>query len=221
MTMTRLANPPSSHPVFAGLCNDCRRPMWRHTKDQRGLLKSNASETRCTSCVAWRQDHPDRDPRESKGNVAERIPAERAEADSNWRRANLSECRDAPPELFAPEPLPDEREDGQTPQDRADDWKMREAVVATYCHQCPMLAACRQAALDHAYEGIWGGLWQTYVKWTDLETGDWGPSANVRGAARERMLERAEADRRPVDTEPTEAELVALEPLVAELEAVA
>jgi hypothetical protein len=98
---------------------------------------------------------------------------------------------------------------------------VREAVVATYCHQCPMLAACRRTALENAYEGIWGGLWQTYTRWTDLETGEWGPSANVRGAARRAMLERSGGIPETVDTEPTEAELVELEPLVAELEAAA
>lgn len=223
--MTRaLAAPPMPHPMFAGLCNYCRRPMWRQTKDIRGLLKSNANETTCASCVAWMSDHPGQDPRSSKGNVAERIPAERPESDSRWRGKRLDECRDAPPSLFEPDPFRDERDVEQTPQDRADEWKLRESVVATYCHQCPVIAECRRTALENGYEGIWGGLHQTYMRWTDLETGEWGPSANVRGAARRRMLEQAgdplgelEPLVATVDTEPTLAELEALEPLVAEL----
>jgi hypothetical protein len=199
--------------MFAGLCQFCRRAMWRQTKDERGKLKSNAAETACTSCVAWMHDHPGQDPRNRKGNVAERIPAERPESDPHWRRSRLFECRDAPPGLF--EPADDD--------DDPDAWKRREAVAATYCHRCPVMARCRRTALEQAYEGIWGGIFQTYERWTDLATGDYGPSVNMRGVVRAQIEKRAATARETrialetVDTEPTAAELDDLEPLVAEL----
>lgn len=211
-----LAAPPKPHPMFAGLCGYCRRAMWRQTKDIRGLLKSNAAETACTSCVAWMHDHPGQDPRGRKGNVAERIPAERPESDPRWRRTRAFECRDAPPGLFAPD-------DDEPELDRADAWKLREAVAATYCHRCPVMVQCRRTAIEQGYEGIWGGVHQTYERWTDLATGDYGPSVNVRGAIRAQVEERAAAARdtrlalESVDTEPTPAELDEIALLTAEL----
>lgn len=52
-------------------------------------------------------------------------------------------CRDADPRLFFPE-----TPGGGDPHQ----------VIADYCRQCPVAAACLESALTHRETGIWGGL---------------------------------------------------------------
>lgn len=205
----RLAGPPSPHPVSAGLCQFCRRLMWRQTKNERGLLKSNAAETTCVSCVAWMNEHPGQDPRERRNHAAERIPPERAESDQRWRIGRKA-CADAPRRLFDPDPDPDDDEGGCGAAPTFDE---RRAAARRYCATCPVLDNCRQTALERGYEGLWGALLIGYVRWVELDTGDFGPTVNVHGVARQRIEEAAdrmrERRRASSSTSSTSADTVA------------
>jgi WhiB family redox-sensing transcriptional regulator len=59
----------------------------------------------------------------------------------NWRRQAL--CAEIDPELW----FPDKGDAGAA------------AIARRICHQCPVMAECREEGLAYGYrDGIWGGL---------------------------------------------------------------
>jgi hypothetical protein len=187
---------PRGYPVVAGMCRYCRREFWNgNAPDGSALLHaSQAYPGCCDACGQWLRRNPGGDPRTRKGHLAERIPAERAEADPTWRHhPDGLRCHQAPPELFDPEPDPDDR---PAPDDpgydviRRAEWRQRRDVARVFCDPCPVRSACKAAALAQGWEGLWGGTFFERRRWHDLLDGTDGPTMHA--PARDRK--RAEAE---------------------------
>ena len=154
-------------PTAAGLCVKCRRKMWAHLAHgpDRPVAVS-ADGTHCEPCARYMRETGG-DPRLKKGNPAERVPAEMAEADTTWRAEPLELlCSGIGPEPFYPEPFYD---DPQPPvEEREELLETRRYIARELCAYCPVARSCRQAALDRGYEGVWGGRFFRRNTWYDI-----------------------------------------------------
>lgn len=188
-------------PYFAGLCRLCLREMWANLKDgaRNGLVAVSGDGRTCETCVRYLREQDGADPRESKGSPAERIPAERDE-DQWWHQFAL--CRGIGVEPFAPDPMPGEkgpRGVGTT----------RRYIAAFLCGDCPVARECRTAALEHGYEGIWGGRFFHRNTWLDLFTDLRGPTIHASAPQRRKLLAKLAEAGYDEFGEPLDEEVVA------------
>lgn len=177
------------YPVSPGSCRYCHRQMWLGSKPGTPLLSpSRRHPGACETCSKWIDHNPGQDPTTCKRSVAEVIPAERPEGDMSWRRNPNRRCIGGAPDVFEPDPFPDEPEYG-TRSYRAGLQDARLAAAIRLCGPCPVREQCRTAALRHGYVGLWGAAWFTRLRWRDLLTGDTGdtihayPSRSAQDAA--------------------------------------
>lgn len=175
-------------PRCVGLCRYCWRPIWTDLGSDRKLIRAAVDGDQCQSCETWIKRHPGQDPRDRTGAAAERVPAERPEADPGWRE--LSACAGLPSEPFDPELDDDDPvRQAQTDVERGKIWDARR-YAATVCAGCPVREQCRRVADAHAYEGIWGGRFYSRTSWLDLDTGERGDTMYARQRDRDRHARR-------------------------------
>lgn len=163
-------------PFICGLCRDCRREMWTGTPNPPNGVKVSADPWICQTCDNWRTYHPGRDPRYATNTHAEQVRAEWPEDDPTWRRRG--NCNGtAEPEVFDPEPDPDERPPEWTRELQEKTWGY---AIDAYCVGCPVINVCRAKAEFHGYEGVHGGAVFEREQWWSPITGASGRTIHHR-----------------------------------------
>lgn len=152
-------------PRVVGLCRSCRREMWTKLTHGAGRPVAVSSDgVTCEPCKRYMREHPGKSPQDRKGNPAERIPAERPEADGTWRDEPLDLlCAGVAPEVFYGDPLWDEPQ--PTAEEKREIQATREYIAAELCAYCPVMRRCWRTALDSGYEGVWGGRFFRRKTW--------------------------------------------------------
>lgn len=205
--LARFGTPPSVEPRYpraVGLCRTCQRQMWTNLSSHRGQVAVSRDGVHCDPCFAYIR-RTGKDPRDQRGNPAERIPAERPESDPSWRAHPDRRCDGIDGGPFEPDPLPEE--DGATPADYRDRTEMRRYIATFVCGPCPVAAACRGAAAAHGWEGMWGGRFFTATAWVDpRDYSLHGPTLHTREPDRVRWTAELAARGYDADGEPFPAE---------------
>jgi len=189
---TRFRDPwqPNLLPRAVGGCATCHREMWTNLPqhERRGWLVVSTDGAHCEPCLRYIRA-TGRDPRDRRGNPAEVLPAERAEADPWWRESGLVGCSGIGRESLEPDPLPEVW--AATPWiERKAMEQLRRYVAAFVCGPCPVIAECRQAARTHGYEGMWGGRFFGRNSWVDPLTKLRGPTIHTKEPKRTHMIAR-------------------------------
>lgn len=180
-----------SIPQSRGLCRYCLREMWNGKRIPAGKCRST-DRGFCATCERWIQRYNE-DPRLSKFSVAEQVPAERAESGVGWKDSPDRRCADLPTQFFAAELDSDDPEFVElTTHERKEQWAQRRSIAVTLCGSCPFITRCRTNAQQMGYEGLWGGVWFSRLRWEDLVTGEQGPTIHASRRAREQYEARKE-----------------------------
>jgi hypothetical protein len=178
-------------PTVVGLCRKCRREMWSKLTHGPGRPVAVSSDgVTCEPCARYIREHPGKDPRMKKGNPAEQVPAERAEADRIWREEPLDLlCAGIGPGVFFPDPMWDEPQ--PTAAERREIQRTREIVAKELCAHCPVMRNCWQTAMTSGYEGVWGGRFFRRKTWfVILEPEISGPTIHAGQPRARQMIER-------------------------------
>jgi hypothetical protein len=185
---------PDTLPRVVDLCVSCQRPMWTNLpkSELRGNVTVSGDARHCTSCLRTINKTGD-NPQDKKGSAAERLREERAEDDPSWRDNPDLICSEVDGEWFAPEPFPEEL--AAIPADVQDDmWDDRHYVARRICGPCPVRGACRAAALERGWQGLWGGAFFTRTQWVDLLSRRRRTGPTIHATATDRKaLERRQA----------------------------
>lgn len=174
-----------------GLCRFCLREMWNGKRIPAGKCRAT-DRGYCATCDRWIQRYGE-DPRWSKLSVAEQVTAERPESGVGWKGNPARRCADLPTQFFAPELDDDDPEFVVlTKHERKELWAQRRSIAETLCGSCPFRAQCRSNAQEMGYEGLWGRVWFSRLRWEDLVTGEHGPTVHASRRARDRYEARQE-----------------------------